>query len=103
MPCTWTDPPSFIALEEPSARDAAYETEALIDHLFHHDNTAPFISHRLIQRFTSSNPSPRYIQTVATAFTTGQYAGADGPRLPPINSRDGYQRVLHKSVVDHVT
>ena len=29
----------------------------------------------LIQRFTSSNPSPRYVQTVAEAFKTGTYGG----------------------------
>ena len=40
----------------------AYETEALLDHLFYHANTAPFIAHRLLQRFGASNPSPRYIE-----------------------------------------
>ena len=29
------NPPSHLKLNEPTARDAAYETEALIDHLFH--------------------------------------------------------------------
>jgi cullin-associated NEDD8-dissociated protein 1 len=57
------------------ARDmAVYEVEALIDHLFNHPNTPPFIAHRLIQRFTSSNPSPRYIKAVADAFRSGVYA-----------------------------
>ena len=69
------NPPSFMALDESTTRDASYETEALLDHLFYHSNTAPFISHRLIQRFTSSNPSPRYVNAVATAFTTGTYNG----------------------------
>lgn len=52
-----------------------HETEALIDHLFEHDNTAPFIAYRLIQRTVSSNPSPRYVAAVATAFTTGEHDG----------------------------
>jgi len=55
------------------ARDAADETEAVIDHLFHHANMAPFIATALIQRFTTSNPSPRYIAAVASAFRTGTY------------------------------
>ena len=64
---SFRNPPSFGE----DIRDAAEETEALLDHLFFHSNTAPFISHRLIQRLGTSNPSPGYIERVATAFTTG--------------------------------
>ena len=38
-----------------------------------HPNTPPFIATRLIERFGISNPSPRYVEAVSTAFTTGQY------------------------------
>jgi hypothetical protein len=69
------NPPHFMKFHDVTVRDAAYETEALIDHMFYHDNTAPFISHRLIQRFVTSNPSPRYVKTVAQAFRTGAYNG----------------------------
>ena len=65
----------FPTQEPDTALHAAYETEALLDHLFYHDNTAPFISHRLIQRFVSSNPSPRYIEQAVKAFRSGEYAG----------------------------
>ena len=54
-------------------RDAYYETEAVIDHLVYHKNTPPFISKNLIQHFGISNPSPRYISEVSTAFKTGRY------------------------------
>jgi hypothetical protein len=54
-------------------RDAYYETDAVIDHLLYHDNTPPYISKVLIQHFGISNPSPRYVKTVATAFRTGSY------------------------------
>ena len=47
----------------------------MIDSLFFHDNVAPYISHALIQRFVTSNPSPRYTQIVAQAFQTGTYNG----------------------------
>jgi uncharacterized protein (DUF1800 family) len=40
----------------------------IIGVLAHHPNTAPFISRQLIQRFTSSNPSPQYIQRVSNVF-----------------------------------
>mmetsp|Transcript_34397 Transcript_34397/g.94802 ORF Transcript_34397/g.94802 Transcript_34397/m.94802 type:complete len:1606 (+) Transcript_34397:291-5108(+) len=61
---------SFVSSAQTS-RDAAHEVEALLDHLFWHPNTAPFIAIRLIQRLVTSNPSPRYVAAVATAFTTG--------------------------------
>lgn len=70
------NPPRFMDLLEPTVRDAAYETEALLDHLFFHENAAPFVSHRLIQRLTTSNPSPRYVGAVADAFRSGSFRGA---------------------------
>ena len=39
-----------------------------LDVLFNHPNTPPFVSYRLIQRFTSSNPSPEYVERVANIF-----------------------------------
>lgn len=36
--------------------------------IFNHPNVGPFISRRLIQRLVTSNPSPAYIQRVATIF-----------------------------------
>lgn len=45
-----------------------------LDNLFHHQNTAPFISRLLIQRLVKSNPSSRYIDAVAAAFENN---GAD--------------------------
>ena len=69
------NPPSFVTLENPRERDAHAEVDSLLDHLFYHNNTAPFIAYRLIQRFGVSNPSPAYVQAVAQAFKTGQYNG----------------------------
>jgi uncharacterized protein (DUF1501 family)/uncharacterized protein (DUF1800 family) len=51
------------------------EIESLLEHLFEHNNTAPFVSYRLIQRMVTSNPSPRYMKSVVAAFRTGTYAG----------------------------
>jgi len=68
--------PSFMSVlnTEAVARDALYETEAALEHYLYHDNTAPFIAYRLIQRFTTSNPTPYYVKAVATAFREGKYA-----------------------------
>ncbi len=56
-------------------QDVRDDIEYVLQHLFDHDNTPPFISKLLIQRLTSSNPSPTYINDVAQAFIDGQYAG----------------------------
>ncbi len=36
--------------------------------IFNHPNVGPFLARRLIQRMVSSNPTPAYIQRVATVF-----------------------------------
>ena len=65
----------FVDFVEPAARDAAHETDALLDHLVTHKNTAPFLAYRLIQRLVTSNPSPRYVRVVAEAFVSGSHGG----------------------------
>ena len=72
---SFRNPPHFVNWVEPTVRDAQYETDALIDHLFYHQNTAPFVAYRLIQRVVTSNPSPRYIKAVVDAFKSGTYDG----------------------------
>ncbi len=52
------------------------DIDGLLDHLFNHPNTPPFIARKLIQRFTVSNPSPRYIRDVAQAFIDGTWNGS---------------------------
>ncbi|MFQ5519123.1 MAG: DUF1800 family protein, partial [Mariprofundus sp.] len=41
---------------------------AVVDLLFNHANTAPFVSKHLIMRLVTSNPSPAYVQRVAAVF-----------------------------------
>ena len=67
------NPPHFMSLHNEEPRDAHYETDAALDHYFYHRNTAPFLALRFAQRFGISNPSPRYIKAIATAFKTGLY------------------------------
>nr|CAA6826497.1 MAG: FIG01201902: hypothetical protein [uncultured Thiotrichaceae bacterium] len=42
--------------------------DAALDLLFQHPNTGPFISHLLIQRMVTSNPSSEYVARVASVF-----------------------------------
>jgi cullin-associated NEDD8-dissociated protein 1 len=74
---SFRNPPKFVSWVEPAAREAEYETSALLDHLVHHPNTAPFVVYRLIQRLVTSNPSPRYVSAVVEAFRTGQVNGSN--------------------------
>ena len=48
-----------------------------IDSLFNHPNVGPFIGKQLIQRLTTSNPSPAYIERVTNAFN-GDSTGVRG-------------------------
>mmetsp|Transcript_38999 Transcript_38999/g.90762 ORF Transcript_38999/g.90762 Transcript_38999/m.90762 type:complete len:1475 (-) Transcript_38999:89-4513(-) len=76
------NPPMFYSLKDAeygiNARDVFYETEAVLDSYMYHENTAPFISHKLLQRFGVSNPSPNQILSVSTAFRVGKFVSMDG-------------------------
>jgi uncharacterized protein (DUF1800 family) len=39
-----------------------------LDRLFYHANTGPFFARQMIQRLVTSNPTPAYVQRVATVF-----------------------------------
>ena len=52
----------------PGGQSGMEDVEEAIDHLFNHPNVGPFLAFRLIQRLVKSNPSPDYIDRVASAF-----------------------------------
>ena len=72
---SFRNPPTLINYEHPTELQAATETDVVLEHLVTHASTAPFFCKKLIQRLTSSNPSPRYVKEVATAFRSGEYNG----------------------------
>lgn len=47
---------------------AVPQLDAALDILFNHANTAPFVCKQLIQRLVTSNPTPAYVQRVASVF-----------------------------------
>ena len=52
----------------PAGQSGMQDVNDAIDVLFNHPNVGPFIALRLIQQMVKSNPSPAYINRVATAF-----------------------------------
>eukprot|EP01043_Picozoa_sp_COSAG02_P012116 COSAG02_NODE_461_length_21848_cov_235.681043_5_plen_1116_part_00 len=72
---SFRNPPTFLDFEHPTLRQAELETDAVLNHLTTHPSTAPFICKKLIQLLMTSNPSPRYVLEVVTAFRTGEYGG----------------------------
>ncbi|MBN8481406.1 MAG: DUF1800 family protein [Xanthomonadales bacterium] len=68
-------PPQHFVLPE----DQACETDLAggLGVIAGHPNVAPFIARQLIQRFTTSNPSPAYVARIAAVFD-GDAAGRRG-------------------------
>ncbi len=56
------------AVTIPANQTGTQDLDAALDNIFAHPNVGPFIAHRLIQRLTSSNPSPDYVRRVAQRF-----------------------------------
>lgn len=52
----------------PNVACAQADMAAALDNIFAHSNVGPFISKQLIQHLVTSNPSPAYVQRVASVF-----------------------------------
>jgi uncharacterized protein (DUF1800 family) len=52
----------------PAGGTARGNMQAALDNVFNHPNVGPFIGRLLIQRLTTSNPTPAYVGRVAAAF-----------------------------------
>ncbi len=76
-----TSEKAFLGVTIPANTDAAASIDTALDTLFNHQNIAPFIATQLIQRFVTSNPSPRYVSNVTAAFETGWYRLPDGSTI----------------------
>ena len=63
----------FISLSDPEPRDAYAELEEVLDYLFYYPSHPPFLATRIIQRFGISNPSPGFVERVATSYITGSF------------------------------
>jgi uncharacterized protein (DUF1800 family) len=52
----------------PAGQSGSEDLNDALDNIFNHPNVGPFIALRLIQRLVTSNPSPSYVQRVASVF-----------------------------------
>ena len=73
-----TSEKSFLGTTIPAGTSGTQSIETALDTLFQHPNLGPFLSRQMIQRLVTSDPSPAYVDRVATAFETGQYTLPDG-------------------------
>jgi len=63
-----TDSKMVLGKAIPAGGDASRDLAAVVDILMTHPNIAPFVSLRLIQGLTTSDPSPAYLGRVSAVF-----------------------------------
>ena len=63
-----TSAKTFLGCSVPANQSVDQDLDSVIDCLMQHPNIAPFIATRLIRALVTSNPSPGYIQRIATVF-----------------------------------
>ncbi len=61
----------------PAGQTGMEDIEMAVDHLFNHQNVGPFISDLLIKRLVKSNPTPEYIDRVASVFNNSNGVRGD--------------------------
>jgi uncharacterized protein (DUF1800 family) len=59
---------TILGVNFPAGRSAEQELDAVVALLMTHPNIAPFVSLRLIQHLMTSDPTPAYVQRVASVF-----------------------------------
>jgi uncharacterized protein (DUF1800 family) len=52
----------------PAGQSSVQDLNSALDNIFNHPNVGPFVCRELIQHLVTSNPSPAYVQRVATVF-----------------------------------
>jgi len=87
----------------PPNQTCAQDVGDALDIIAAHPNVAPFISRQLIQRFVTSNPSPAYIERVATVFDASNGDLGDVLKAilmddearhpPPLSAGDSYGKL----------
>jgi len=59
---------TFLGRTVPANATQQASVDAVVDAVFNHPNTGPFICKRLIQQLTLANPTPAYVERVAAVF-----------------------------------
>ncbi len=68
-----TEAKTLLGQTIPAGQGAVADLDAALGIIFNHPNVGPFVGKQLILRLVTSNPSPGYVQRVATAFNNGSY------------------------------
>lgn len=59
---------TFLGCTLAASQTVQQDMDGVLDCVFNHPNTAPFIATRLIRSMVTSNPSPAFIQRIANVF-----------------------------------
>jgi uncharacterized protein (DUF1800 family) len=59
----------FSGVILPENQTPEQDLSGALDALYNHNNVAPFMSKQLIQKLVTSNPTPEYVERIATIFT----------------------------------
>ena len=68
-----TGPKTILGQTIPAGGSAEQDLAAALGIIFNHPNVGPFVAKQMIEHLVTSNPSPAYVQRVATAFNTGTF------------------------------
>ena len=90
---------SFLGTTIPAGTLGEASITQALDTIAGHDNVAPFLSRQLIQRFTSSSPSPDYVERVAQAFEAGRFEAPNG-RAFGTGARGDFAAVIAAILLD---
>ena len=90
---------TFLGMTIPADTPGDESIRLALDHLVDHPNTAPFLASQLIQRFTTSNPSPAYVRRVRDVFASGLFTLPDGTVVGD-GARGNMQAVLAAVLLD---
>ncbi|KZN60150.1 hypothetical protein N473_24540 [Pseudoalteromonas luteoviolacea CPMOR-1] len=69
---------AFLGFSIAAGSGAETSISQALDHIFNHENLAPFVTKQLIQRLVTSNPSTDYVLRVVSAFESGLFTLPDG-------------------------
>jgi len=64
---------TFLGQTIPAGQSAEQDLASALGIIFNHPNIGPFVAQQMIEHLVTSNPSPAYVQRVATAFNTGTF------------------------------
>jgi hypothetical protein len=59
---------TFLGKTVAASASQLANVDAVVDAVFYHPNTGPYICKRLIQQLTLANPTPAYVERVASVF-----------------------------------